>query len=365
MPSNLDGLRITFLAGTLGQGGAERQLMHMLRALQSQGAVLSVLSLTRGEFWEDPILGMDIPVTWVGQSSAQPIRLQRIVTELLRNETHVVQSCHCFTNAYVAAAARIAGVREVGAIRSDTLQTISGRFSVIRRWSLHHLRSIAVNSRASLQSAIELGVRPNRLFHLPNVVDTDQFFPPSQIASPDEIVRLLAVGRLSSEKRFDRLLRVLAALPMELRSMVRASIVGEGPLRPALEQQAHQLGLDQTVRFWGAQADMAPLYRDCDLLALTSDSEGSPNVVLEAMASGLPVIGTRTGGVAELVDHGVTGFVARPSDEAALAVALETLIRNRDLRRRMGTQARDRVLLSHSAASLPRSLGSLYQMALT
>jgi glycosyltransferase involved in cell wall biosynthesis len=110
---------------------------------------------------------------------------------------------------------------------------------------------------------------------------------------------------------------------------------------------------------------MAPIYRDHDLLALTSDSEGSPNVILEAMASGLPVLGTRTGGVTELVDSGVTGLVARPSDEVALAVALETLLRNRDLRRRMGAQARDRALLNHSPASLPRSLGNLYEMALT
>jgi glycosyltransferase involved in cell wall biosynthesis len=365
LPSNLDGLRITFLAGTLGQGGAERQLMHMLRALQSQGAVLSVLSLTKDEFWENPILTMGIPVTWVGQSSAQPVRLQRIVAELLRDKPHVVQSCHCFTNAYVAAAARLAGVREVGAIRSATLQTISGRFSMIRRWSLHHLRSIAVNSRASIESAIDLGVRPNRLFHLPNVVDTDQFFPCGDPHFQVEKVRLLAVGRLSSEKRFDRLLRVLADLPMELRAMVSASIAGDGPLRPVLEQQARELGLDQTVRFLGAQPDMAPIYREHDLLALTSDSEGSPNVVLEAMASGLAVVGTRTGGVAELVDHGVTGLIARPSDEVALAVALQTLIRNRDLRRRMGAQARDRTLLTHSAVSLPRSLGNLYQMALT
>ncbi len=365
MSIDLDRLRITFLAGSLGQGGAERQLIHMLRMLQSRGAVPSVLSLTKNEFWEGPILAMGIPVTWVGQSSAQPIRLERIVVELWRNKPQVLQSCHCFTNAYVAAAARITGIREVGAIRSDTQQTVSGRFSMIRRWSLHHLRSIAVNSRASLESAIELGVRPNRLFHLPNVVDTSQFYPAGDPPSREGTVRLLAVGRLSAEKRFDRLLRILANLPVELRPIVRASIAGDGPLRPSLERQARELGLDQTVCFLGPQADMAPIYRDHDLLALTSDSEGSPNVILEAMASGLPVLGTRTGGVTELVDSGVTGLVARPSDEVALAVALETLLRNRDLRRRMGAQARDRALLNHSPASLPRSLGNLYEMALT
>lgn len=363
--TNLDGLRISFLAGSLGQGGAERQLMHMLRALQSRGSILSVLSLTQGEFWESQIEAMGVPVTWVGQPSAQPLRLHRIVSELLRHKPDVVQSCHCFTNAYVAAAARLTGIREVGAIRSDTRQTVSGRFAAIRMWSLRHLRSIAVNSRASLQTAIEYGVRPNRLFHLPNVVDTGQFFPSRPVISNDGLVRLLAVGRLTPEKRFDRLLRALATLPPDVRATVRASIAGDGPMRSLLEQQVLQLGLHDSVRFLGPQAEMAPIYREFDLLALTSDSEGSPNVVLEAMASGLPVLGTRTGGVAELVDHGVTGLLARPSDEAALAVALETLIRDSGLRQRMGARARDRALLTYSQASLPRSLGNLYEMALT
>lgn len=361
---NLDGLRIAFLAGTLGQGGAERQLMHMLTALRTQGARPSVLSLTRGEYWEEPIQQMGIPVTWVGESSSQLFRLQRVMAELGRLRPQILQSCHCFTNVYVAAACLATGTRDVGAIRSDTRQTLSGRFAAMRLWSLRHLRSIAVNSRASLQSAIEFGVRPNRLFLLPNVVDTQQFEPAEGVAADEAVVRLLAVGRLSAEKRFDRLLRTVAAIPPEMRLKVRVTIAGDGPLRAVLEKQSSDLGLREAVRFLGAQVDIAPLYRDADLLALTSDSEGSPNVVLEAMASGLPVLGTRTGGVGELVEHGVTGLLARPNDEVGLAVALETLVRNGGLRRRMGARGRDRAVQSYSRVSLPRSLGNLYRMAL-
>lgn len=364
MPANLEGLRVVFLAGTLGQGGAERQLMHMLAALGPQGTQLAVLSLTRGEYWEDPIRELGIPVIWVGQSATPLLRLQRVIAEVGRLRPQILQSCHCFTNVYVAAASRATGVREVGAIRSDTRQTVAGRFAAMRLWSLRHLRSIAVNSRAALDSAIAFGVRPNRLFHLPNVVDTRQFSPPERPVDLGGRVCLLAVGRLGPEKRFDRLLRVVAALPPAVRSMVSVTVAGEGPLRAVLEQQSEALGLRGTVRFAGAHADMVPLYRSADLLLLTSDSEGSPNVILEAMACGRPVVGTRTGGVGELVEHGVTGLLAWPGDEVGLAVALETLVEDGALRRRMGERGRDRAVLHYSCASLPRALGNLYGMAL-
>ncbi|MFO0504746.1 MAG: glycosyltransferase [Acidobacteriota bacterium] len=364
MPANLDGLRVAFLAGTLGQGGAERQLIHMLKALRPQGTQLTVLSLTRGEHWEDPIRELGIPVIWVGESALPLLRLRRVIAELGRLRPQILQSCHCFTNVYVAAASRAAGVREVGAIRSDTRQTVSGRFATLRLWSLRHLRSIAVNSRAALESAIAFGVRPNRLFHLPNVVDTHQFSPVDRAVDHAGLIRLLAVGRLSAEKRFDRLLRVVAALPPAVRGRIRVTVAGDGPLRAVLEQQSEECGLRSTVCFAGAQADMAELYRGADLLLLTSDSEGSPNVVLEAMASGLPVVGTRTGGVAELVDHGVTGLLASPDDEVGLAVALEALVQDEGLRRRMGGRGRDRAVRQYSCASLPRALGNLYGMAL-
>lgn len=364
MPIELRNLRICFLAGTLGQGGAERQLVHMLSALRSSGAQLSVLSLTQGEFWEPRILEMGIPVTWVGAHRMQALRLQRIVCELRTQKPDIFQSAHCFTNAYVAVAARLAGTREVGAIRSETRQTVSGKFAAMRLWSLRHLRAIAVNSRASLRTAVELGVTPGRLHLLPNVVNTEQFAP-SGNARAGGPIRVLAVGRLSGEKRFDRFLRILAALPADVRAQVRAGVAGDGPLRSQLELQAAQLGLSDTVRFLGLQSDMAPVYRDFDILALTSDSEGSPNVVLEAMSSGLPVLGTRTGGVAELVDSGVTGLLAGRGDETTLVNSLEKLIRCPDLRIRMGGQARDRVLRDYSPATLPGSLSSLYSMALS
>ena len=103
---------------------------------------------------------------------------------------------------------------------------------------------------------------------------------------------------------------------------VSLTLVGDGPLRGALEERARELGISERVRFAGRRTDTAAFYRDCDLFVLLSDYEGMPMSIIEAMASGLPVVATRAGGVAELVDDGVNGALVNPrSAQAAQEIA--------------------------------------------
>ncbi|RMG45458.1 MAG: glycosyltransferase, partial [Acidobacteria bacterium] len=118
------------------------------------------------------------------------------------------------------------------------------------------------------------------------------------------------------------------------------------------------------VEFRGTIADTVPLYREVDIFVLTSDWEGTPNVILEAMASGLPVVATRVGGVPEIVQHGETGFLVDPEDEDGMVDAILTLIKNRDLRLKFGRAGREFVLAQHSLDKLPGYLQKLYELAL-
>jgi glycosyltransferase involved in cell wall biosynthesis len=111
-------------------------------------------------------------------------------------------------------------------------------------------------------------------------------------------------------------------------------------------------------------ADMAPVYRDSDVYVLTSDYEGTPNVVLEAMACGLPVLSTAVGDVPALIEDGRTGFLVQPGDQAALDRTLGRLVADEGLRRQIGAAARDWVLEHRSPASLPGHLARLYNRAL-
>ncbi len=359
MIPDLSHLRISFVAGTLAQGGSERQLYYMARSLARAGAATQVLCLTQGEFWQDKIEAAGVQVQWVGRNPSKLARLAAIIKEVRRFRPSVLQSQHFYTNPYVLFAARWLGVPEVGAIRSATNWAVVRNAAFLRKFSLLRLRHIAANSRQSIDEAIQLGVPAERLTLLPNVIDLSLFHPPAD--APAGPIELLSVGRLGPEKRHDIFLKVLAGARARSTYPVTGRIVGSGALRETLEKQAAGLGLtSEVLTFSGSVADMPAVYQKAGMLVLSSDHEGSPNVVLEAMASGLPVVATRVGGVPDLVEHERTGLICPRGDDAALCEAVLRLTDNPDLRRAMGERARCVTEESHSDSLLPLWLRDLY-----
>jgi glycosyltransferase involved in cell wall biosynthesis len=361
---NLENLKVSFIAGTLGKGGAERQLYHILNALVESGARPSLFCLTRGEFWEDKIKELGVPVTWVGQHRAKPMRLLRLIAELRKNPPDILQSQHFYTNLYAVGAARFLGLNEVGAIRCDTKNEVRDGGPVFGPLSLRTPRVIAANSRAGIKKAEEMGIPAKRLRLLPNVIDATQFESPTR--NSGNPIRIVGVGRLVEQKKFQHFLNVIARLQAVSATDIRVKIVGDGPLRPQLEKRAVELGLKrETLRFAGALLDMSAVYREADIFLLTSAWEGTPNVVLEAMASGLPVVATRVGGVSEIISHGETGFLLDVGDENAMAETLLQLINDPQLRATIGDNARQYVHCNHSVTQLPVYLREIYELTLS
>jgi glycosyltransferase involved in cell wall biosynthesis len=354
---DLSSLNVCFLAGTLAKGGAERQLYYMLRALQQSGARSRVLCFAKGEYWEAEILKLGVPVIHVGASKLG--RLRQILHELRKERPDILQSAHFYTNAYAQVAARILGIQEIGAIRCDLISEVSGKHPWLRRISLSSLRVAAANSRAAIKSAEEYGMDSQCLRFLPNVVDTD-YFRPSPWGERSGIC-VLGAGRLAEQKRFDRFLRVVARARERVSEKVRVCIAGDGPLRAWLEATAAEVGFKPgEVQFTGQVDDMLAWYRAADVFLLTSGYEGTPNVVLEAMASGLPVVATRVGDVPEVITDGVTGYLAQADDEDGLADRLELLLRFPELRERMSRVSRAHIAANHAAQNLAGYLRSLY-----
>jgi glycosyltransferase involved in cell wall biosynthesis len=210
-------------------------------------------------------------------------------------------------------------------------------------------------------------VPPSRLYFLPNVVDAERFHPVDHAADGPFV--LLAAGRVAKQKRLDRFISLLGCLRRDFNLDVKGWIVGpareDEELKGQLETQARNLGLlPDHLQFRGGIADMSSVYHEAAVCVLTSDFEGTPNVLLEAMASGLPVVATRVGGVPGIVRHGQTGFLLDPDDFDGLAAALAELVRNPRLRTEMGRRARTYVEENHSLHRLPVYLGGLYEMAL-
>jgi glycosyltransferase involved in cell wall biosynthesis len=366
--NNLSKLKLCFLAGTLEQGGAERQLFYILQALRKAGAAPRLLSLDRDGFWEEKIKALGVPVTCLGVQPSRLERLLRIVKEIRKDPPDILQSQHFFMNPYVGIAARMIRAAGVGAIRSNGRSDLHGSGRLGGWLGLHCPGTIAANSRAAIQYAMSRGIAPSRLYFLPNVVDTERFQPHDR--PPETPFTLVAVGRLSKEKRLDRFISIVARLRKEYCLNVRGLIVGPGRpnevLGSELEQQARRLGLlPDLVQFRGSVADTELVYREAAVCVLTSDYEGTPNVLLEAMASGLPVVASKVGGVPEIVRHGQTGFLFEPDNLEGFASALAQLAMNPQLRDEMGRRARTFIEENHSLHRLPAYLENLYQPLLS
>ena len=184
---------------------------------------------------------------------------------------------------------------------------------------------------------------------IPNGVDAQKFHP---AAEPKAIgatpVRMLFVGRVVYQKGLDILFKALATLPPELNYALE--IIGDGDQRPALTAEAERLGIASRIQFsgWCDRSVIAERYRAADLFVFPSRDEGMPNVVLEAMASGLPVVATAIAGSEELVRNGVNGYLVPTDDAPALASALAGLIGQPEMRRAMGRASRERIVREYT-----------------
>jgi glycosyltransferase involved in cell wall biosynthesis len=359
-------LRISFLAGTLGRGGAERQLFYILKELRGNGADVRLLSLTRGEFWEQPIKELDIPVIWVGEKKNRFTRLWRIYEEIRDFHPHIFQSQHFYTNFYVSMVSHWLDIKDIGGVRNNGDQDFKSVDIVGRYLCLYWPNVLAVNSLHAIHYLSTcMGVSKTKLKYLPNVIDLKKFHPSSTIASDvkKNALRIISVGRLVEQKRFDKLIRMISRIHEKFPEIdMQLEIIGEGPKRKELEQMTKSMHLSNKVTFTGEITEVEESYRQAQMLVLTSDWEGTPNVILEAMASGLPVVSTRVGGIPEIVTDGVTGFLVDSQDEDGLLDAVHKLICNPRLRETMGTQARQKVVMSYSPDKLKTYLSELYRM---
>jgi len=165
------------------------------------------------------------------------------------------------------------------------------------------------------------GVNPDRLTYIPNAIDTAEYrrtqtpgLAKAEMGLPANSFAIGVIGRLSVEKGVDRAIRMMADL-VKTHPHAELHLIGDGPQRKELEKLAVQLGVANSIRWWGWQTDARPIYEMLDMLLLPSRTEGLPNVVLEAMAMRVPVAATDVGGVSDLLDHGDCGVILSEDED--------------------------------------------------
>jgi len=201
------------------------------------------------------------------------------------------------------------------------------------------------------EKVLELGINPDKIYITPNAVDVEKFnpqnkeLPPNVKISSDKPV-LLFVGNLVFQKGVKYLLEAKKLM----KTGAELVIVGDGPLRQDLEMKVRD-GKISNVIFTGARRDVDEIMPSADVFVLPSISEGFPITILEAMASGLPVVATNVGGISEVMNEDV-GIMVNPSNPRELASALDKILENETLMIDMGAAAREQAL-KYSTMQIP------------
>lgn len=354
---------MALVAGSLTQGGAEKQLVYMAQALRACGAEIRVYSLTRGEFYEAVLRADGIQPIWVGRLGHPAARLLVLAGAFHKYRPHIIQSTHFFGNLYAGILGRLCGALAIGSIRNDGFfdMQANGRWGP---WLLRTPPVLLANSSAAQQNAETMGIPGNRIHVLPNVINLSEFdrdWEPSAPGSPsDNRPIAIAVCRLVPTKRLDRFVHALARARREVPAL-KGVIVGDGPERAPLQDLARSIvGLEGALTFAGRSDRVPALLRRADMLVLSSDHEGFPNVVLEAMSARLPVVATPAGDVRRVVKDGETGYVVPFDDIDAMAAHMVRLAISPALRERLGNAGRTRVEQFYSFGALGERLLSIY-----
>jgi glycosyltransferase involved in cell wall biosynthesis len=379
MVSPAEHCTVFFLASTLVLGGAEKVVKALAIGLPRYGFkphILCLYGLGR--------IGMELSQRGISahfgliRSRFDPggfIRLNR----LFRGERNTILYTldHHDALFWGAVASRGTGVRcRVTPVHSTGLWKKKGSFTFIDRLVLpRYDRVIALSSVHADYVVRQSGIDRSRIIVVNNGVDTERFKPlPSpqhrgrvreslSLAPDDYVVTIVAV--LRPEKNHEMFLRAAARVRAHGRRGVFL-IVGDGEEAGKLQSLTRELALDDIVRFTGTRDDIPSILAASDVSVLCSHPvvETFPLSVLEAMASGIPVVVTAVGSIPEMIEDGSEGFIVQPGDVRAFADALLLLGRDAGLRREMGVRARERAVSLFSEDRMVEKHASLFRSLL-
>lgn len=207
--------------------------------------------------------------------------------------------------------------------------------------------------------------KPEQLVVIHNGIDPKLFMEADGASFREELKLkgkpvLTFVGRLAPPKDLFTLLEAVKNLQDGV-----LLIVGDGELRPQVERHIREQGLEERVRLLGERRDVPAILAASDIFALSSRWEGLPYTIIEAMMAGLPVVATRVGGVPELVEDRITGFLVPTRDPKALAAAIQRLLDDPELRKRMGQAGREKVLKEFTLDRMLAETQKVYEEVLS
>lgn len=359
-------IHVIHIIDNLSPGGTERQCLELVRGLSRLGVRNAVLYFRPGPLLAE-IESPGVAVQALPQASVRSGRFLLSVLALVRairqGRPDVVQTYGFYSNCRGLAAALLAGVPVRVAGRREFARCLTPAQRRADRWTWRLAHRIVANSEAVRRQLIaEEHVRPGKVVVIRNGLDLQPWLAAREPADSngDPVVGMVAHFREEKDHlTFLRAAReILGFVPS-----ARFCLVGSGPLEPVWREWAHRLGIASRVEFRGRLEGEAlrAAVRGLRVSVLASKTEGLPNTVLEGMAAGRPVVATAVGGMRELIEDGVTGFLVPPEDPGALAGRIVCLLKNPSLARGMGERGRRRVAEEFTVERMAHEFGELYR----
>jgi len=362
--SPTDPIRIALCITELDPGGAENALATLTRGLDRTTWEPHLYCLGPETPLAAALRGDGIPVTCLGARGWRDAGLiVRLTRELRHFQPALLQTFLFHGNVAGRLAAWRAGVPCVvsGVRVADAEHPWHVR---LERWTRrlvsHH---VCVSAAVAEFVTRAMRVPPSEISVIPNAVDSPRFASASPVdwttlGLPADAEVLLNVGRLTPQKGQDGLIRAFASVARDKRHLV---IVGDGPLEESLRAIARDLDLGDRVHLIGRRSDVPALLAGSRAFVLSSLWEGMPNVVLEAMGAGCPVVATDVEGVRELLGSDERGLVVPPSDIQRLSSAMETLLGDRTAAQARAKQAQEWVSEELTPARMVARYDALYR----
>jgi glycosyltransferase involved in cell wall biosynthesis len=334
-------INLFLMTNTFETGGSERQFAVLAQNLNPADFQLHLGCIRRtGPFADDfgPVPEFHLGGSLFGWKSLRA-RL-RLSQHLRRNQVQVAHAFDFYTNLTLIPAARLARVpvvigshRQIG----DLLTPVQFR---AQRAAFRWCDVVVCNSQAAAARLAESGVSRDKLVVIGNALPPEVFVraAPAVPRRPG-VVRVGMVARMNARyKNHSGFLRIAARI-RQANPQAEFLLAGDGPLRGEMEREAQDLGLADSIVFLGDRRDVAAVHASMDVAVLTSDSESLSNVILEAMAAGLPVVAYRGGGNPELINE-QRGVLLAAGNETEFADAVVRLLAQPALREQMGRNAR-------------------------
>lgn len=341
-------IRIVFLLEDLCYGGTQRQTLQLALRLDRSRYTPILVTLTGETDLDDEARAGGLEVIHMAHGrEVEPVFFLRLFHLLHSLDIDVLVPCTALPNIW----GRIWGRylrwrtgRPLGVL--GTVRGGGGPKRQYEHWLWRLADHMVCNSEALQGILQDLGVAPERLTYIPNGVDTGRFTPgevPVTARSP----RILCVARLCEDKDHMTLIGAFAKVCEQIPD-ARLRLVGDGPCQPQIEQFIAASPVKEQIELLPGTPDVRPHLAEARVFALSSVREGQPNVLLEAMASGLPVCATAVGGIPRMIQEEENGLLSPAGDCQALAANLVRVLRDDALARKMSGANRERAVTGYS-----------------